>query len=78
MEDAIARQFGKQIRSIPLSLAKAAAKTGDLLALLPINSRLLDKIVQSDTYNDEKARRELGWQPVKVLDFFCPLSIKRR
>ena len=51
-------------------LAKAAAKTGDLFRVLPINSRLLDKISQSDTYNDEKARRELGWQPGKVLDFF--------
>ena len=70
IEDAIARRYGKQIRSIPLFLAKAAAKTGDLFRVLPINSRLLDKISQSDTYNDEKARRELGWQPGKVLDNF--------
>jgi len=71
LENAIARPFGKQIRSIPLALAKAAAKIGDFFTVLPINSRLLDKISQSDTYNDDKARRELGWKPGKVLDFFA-------
>lgn len=70
LEDSIGRKYGKTIRKIPYWLALIAARAGDLFTLLPINSRLLEKISHSDTYNDNKARMELGWEPGRVLDFF--------
>jgi nucleoside-diphosphate-sugar epimerase len=45
------------------------AMVGNLLgSKAPINSYKLDKMTQSLTFNNEKARRELGWEPLDVLD----------
>lgn len=70
LEEAIASQMGKKIKRIPPWLALIAARAGDLFPFVPLNSRLLEKLKQSDTYNDDKARNELGWKPRKVLDSF--------
>lgn len=65
----VARQLGgKRIVSLPYWAAWCMAKLGDLLgSKAPINSRKLRKITESLTFSNEKARRELGWEPMDVL-----------
>ncbi|MCW0484746.1 NAD-dependent epimerase/dehydratase family protein [Gaoshiqia sediminis] len=72
LEQLIAAQLGKSRPvNIPYVFAKMLALVGDLLgAKAPINSPKLDKITQSLTFSNEKARRELGWDPLNVLDHF--------
>lgn len=44
------------------------AKVGDLLgSSAPINSYKLEKMVKSLTFSNEKARKELNWEPMDVL-----------
>lgn len=69
LESTIAKQLGKRKPiSIPYWMAKCLACVGDLFSFFPINSSRLEKIVTSDTWSNEKAKRELGWQPMNVLD----------
>ena len=57
--------------NIPYGIAKALAFLGDCMGkYAPINSSKLDKIVNSLTFSNEKARRELGWEPMNVLEQF--------
>lgn len=57
--------------SIPYWLAKSMALVGDLLGeKAPINSLKLKKITESLTFSNEKAKRELNWQPLNVLENF--------
>ena len=72
LEILIAKQLGlKTPLSIPYWLAKSMALVGDLLGKkAPINSLKLKKITESLTFSNEKAKRELGWQPLDVLEFF--------
>lgn len=72
LEELIANQLGKsKPLSIPYKLAKVFAKVGDLLGEhSPINTLKLDKITKSLTFSNEKARKELGWTPLNVLDNF--------
>ena len=68
LEAIIAKQLGKRKPiSIPYWVAKCLALIGDVFNFLPINSARLEKIVTSDTWSNEKAKRELGWQPLDVL-----------
>jgi len=67
----ISKQLGKRMpMSIPLWVAKILAKTGDVIPHFPINSYRLEKLTVSSTYSNEKAKRELGWQPMSVLENF--------
>lgn len=69
LEATIARQLGKRKPlSIPYWMAKCMALIGDVLTFIPINSQRLEKIITSDTWSNEKAKRELNWQPLDVLD----------
>lgn len=65
----IAKQLGKHKPfSIPYWLAKCMAKVGDTLGeKAPINSYKLEKMTKSLTFSNEKARKELGWEPLDVL-----------
>lgn len=65
----VARQLGKRKPlNIPYWMAWCMAKVGDLLgSKAPINSYKLEKMTQSLTFSNEKARRELGWEPMDVL-----------
>lgn len=68
LEATIAAQLGKHKPiSIPYWMAKCLAVIGDAFPFIPINSSRLEKIVTSDTWSNEKAKRELGWQPLDVL-----------
>jgi nucleoside-diphosphate-sugar epimerase len=60
-------------RRVPTAAARLAAIAGDAIELLtrkrmPFDSRTLAKMVSTLTFSDEKARRELGWKPTRVLD----------
>ena len=66
----VAKQLGKRKPiSIPYWMAWCMAKVGDLLgSKAPINSYKLEKMTQSLTFSNEKARKELGWEPLDVLE----------
>ena len=65
----VAGQLGKRKPiSIPFWMAWCMAKVGDLLgSKAPINSYKLSKMTESLTFSNEKAQRELGWEPLDVL-----------
>ena len=69
LEASIARQLGKRKPiSIPYWMAKCLALVGDVFSFFPINSRRLEKIVSTDIWSNEKAKRELGWKPMDVIE----------
>lgn len=70
LEELIAKQLGKRKPiSIPYWFAKCIAVFGDIVgSWFPLNSKRLEKITQSDTLSNEKAKRELGWKPMSVLE----------
>lgn len=65
----VAKQLGKHKPvSIPYWMAWCMAKIGDLFGnKAPINSYKLEKITKSLTFSNDKARKELGWEPLDVL-----------
>jgi nucleoside-diphosphate-sugar epimerase len=69
LSESVAKQLGKHKPiSIPYWMAWCMAKIGDLLgSKAPINSYKLKKMTKSLTFSNEKARRELGWEPLDVL-----------
>ena len=66
----VAKQLGKNKPiDIPYWMAWCMAKVGDLLGnKAPINTYKLEKMTKSLTFSNEKARRELGWEPMDVLE----------
>lgn len=72
LEIIISNQLNKkQPKAIPFFVAKAMALVGDLLgSKAPINSLKLKKITESLTFSNEKAKKELGWKPINVLEHY--------
>ncbi len=70
LERVISSQLNKKIPfSIPSWIAKCLACIGNLLgSKAPINSLKLRKITESLTFSNEKAVRELGWNPMDVVE----------
>lgn len=68
----VARQLGKgKPLNIPYWMAWCMAKVGDLLgSKAPINSYKLEKMTKNLTFSNEKARTELGWEPLDVLEYY--------
>ena len=68
----VARQLGKRKPiSIPYWMAWCMAMVGNLLGpKAPINSYKLEKMTRNLTFSNEKARKELGWEPLDVLENF--------
>lgn len=66
----VAKQLGKHKPiSIPYWIAWCMAKVGDVLGYkAPINTYKLEKMTKSLTFSNEKARHELNWEPLDVLD----------
>ena len=73
LEQSICQQIGKKgVVNVPYWFAKSLALVGDLLgSRAPINSDKLTKITSSLTFSNEKAKRELGWEPLDVLAEYC-------
>ena len=68
----IANQLGKSfLPSLPLSVAKLISKIGDMFfKKFPINTKKLNKINSTLTFDDSKARTTCGWKPNHVLSEF--------
>ncbi len=69
LASSVAQQLHKREPiSIPYWMAWMLAKIGDLLGeKAPINTSKLQKITQSLTFSNAKARKELVWEPKDVL-----------
>jgi nucleoside-diphosphate-sugar epimerase len=69
ISESIAKQLGKSKPiNIPYWLAKCIALIGDCLgSKAPFNSYKLEKMTKSLTFSNEKARKELNWEPLDVL-----------
>jgi GlcNAc-P-P-Und epimerase len=72
LEKTISNQLNKKVPvSIPLWVAKLLGFVGDIVGnKFPINSSKVQKIIQPLTFSNEKAKRELGWEPLDVLENF--------
>lgn len=72
LEKIISKQLGgKRVINIPYWAANILAKVGNILGpKAPINSNKLDKITKTLTFSNEKAKKELGWNPTDVLSSF--------
>ncbi len=72
LETAICHQLNKRLPlHIPIWTAKGLAKVGDLFGRrAPFNSNKLMKMTRSLTFCNEKAKTELGWVPLSVMDNF--------
>jgi GlcNAc-P-P-Und epimerase len=70
LDTLISKQLNaKKPGSIPLWIAKSLAKIGDIFgSYSPINSDKLEKITNSLTFSNEKAKKYLGWEPLDVLE----------
>lgn len=71
LEETICRQLGKPLpKTVPLPLARLLGKVGDVIGKRsPINSATIEKMTSDLTFCDSKARKTLGWQPRKALDY---------
>ncbi len=67
LEDYLGSFYEKKIRTIPSWLLKIAVYLGDRFPQVPINSYRLSKLSDSLTFDDSKARKELGWNPSHVI-----------
>ncbi|MDD3078904.1 MAG: NAD-dependent epimerase/dehydratase family protein [Paludibacter sp.] len=72
LSNLISKQLNKKKPlNIPLWIAKAFALAGNLLGKnAPINSLKLKKITKSLTFSNKKAKENLGWVPISVLENF--------
>jgi len=72
LENVICSQLGKGLPlSIPLWIARCIARMGDLMGQkAPFNSDKLVKVTESLTFSNEKAKSELGWTPLSVVEYF--------
>ena len=66
----VAQQMGRRKPiSLPYWTAWCLAKLGDLVGnWFPINSYKLERMTNSLTFSNKKARMELGWEPLDVLE----------
>lgn len=69
ISESVAQQLGKRKPiSIPYWMAWCMAKVGDLFGSKAlINSYKLEKMTRSLTFSNEKACKELNWEPLDVL-----------
>lgn len=72
LSDAISKQKAKRKpHNLPMSIAKMIGFVGDLLGnKAPLNSLKLKKITSELTFDDNKARKDLGWDSKQVLEYF--------
>ena len=72
LEQIVSMQSGaKMPKSIPYFLAKSIALAGDLIGeKAPLNSKRLNKITNSLTFCNKKAKEQLDWEPLDVLSNF--------
>jgi nucleoside-diphosphate-sugar epimerase len=72
LSSSISYQLGKcSPKNLPFWLAKIFALGGDLIGkYAPLNTGKLNKITSTLTFDDSKARKAFGWNPIPVLNGF--------
>ena len=70
IEDLIAKQLNKRIKTMPKWIIQTACKIGDRLSYFPINSYKYEKLTSTLTFSDERARKEMNWNPRSVIEGF--------
>lgn len=76
LEGMISAQLGvRRPRNIPAFVARLIGICGELVDAIapgrsPITRRKVEKIISTLTFNDQKARLVLGWNPRRVIDVF--------
>ena len=79
LEAALAKALAKKSPwRLPLGVARLGAWTGDRLNQwtrwnVPLNTRSLTKMTSTLTFSDERAAKELGWNPSRVVDHAAEL-----
>jgi nucleoside-diphosphate-sugar epimerase len=63
-----AKKHKRRIVNVPLFPFKMIARVGDLIPKFPLTSYRLEKLSQSLTFSDQKARIELGWKGSNALE----------
>ena len=64
LEQTIASYFKvSKPKSIPLLIAKALGKLGDIFPFFPLNTNMIIKMTSSLSFDDSKAKKELFWKP---------------
>lgn len=76
LEGIISAQLGvKRPRNISAFVARMIGFCGEIVDVIapgrsPINGGKVEKIISTLTFNDQKARQVLGWNPSRVIDVF--------
>ena len=72
LSNVIGKHFQNSIIfNLPFFIAKSIALLGDVIGpAFPIDSNKLRKITSDLTFDDNKARQFLGWNPTKILDYY--------
>lgn len=68
LDQAIARELHRKIRTLPLGWAKCLARIGDFIPGSPFHTARLDKLSNELIFSDARARADLGWSPHRVID----------
>lgn len=61
LDSYISSHFGKSVKSLPMGFLQRLARLGDRFSAFPLNTYRLEKLNHSLTFDDSKARKELGW-----------------
>lgn len=67
LEDYLGKHFKRKIRTINPNILSFLCKIGDRIPAFPINSYRLSKLSETLTFDDSKAKLELGWNPRPVI-----------
>ena len=67
LEDFLASHYQRKIRTIHPKILDFLCKMGDNIQSFPINSYRLSKLSDTLTFDDTKAKNELGWKPRPVI-----------
>jgi nucleoside-diphosphate-sugar epimerase len=63
----LATLLGRKVKALPISFFGIFARIGDLIPGFPLNSLRLKKLCGALTFDDNRARKELGWKPSSAL-----------
>ena len=62
----------QKIKKLPLAWLQLPARMGDFIPGFPLTTSRLQKLNSTLTFDDSKARMELGWKPQPSLNALKP------
>lgn len=77
LDEYLATQYKKKIRRINPKFLNLLSTIGDKITAFPINSYRLAKLTDTLTFDDTKAKIELGWNPRPVIGNLDLETIKK-